>query len=273
MPRMLLSWCLKSLAHLVTFRKMATITDLSALRRWFMGNMRSGKAAPYWTLYVGDYGDKEKVVQFNDRVDDLEESFGMLARTIQDMNNPAGVRFRVMQVDTPRGNNPVATVHVQLFAGNGAAGVAPAGIGSLPGEYLSKTEAAQMVAAAVAAAKKEMEFEAKIQALEDQVNSSTQSWVTQAIEVVNEIGKSPLGMALMAKLTGMPMPAMMPPSMGAPAADSAAGGAPAAGDTFDDDLNAVCDTTGLNDVELMRRLRRFAETNPEMARQLMNQIQ
>jgi hypothetical protein len=250
---------------------MAAFNNLDSLKTWFMDNGRGDTPAPYWTLYTGDYGANEKIAKFNDRVQDMSASFDMLARTIMDLNNPVGVRFRIAQGVKPRDNMPVAQVHVQLFNQTGGQQLpAVAGIAGLADGYVSKADLSEAVAKAVSVEKEKWEMKAQINRLEEQINNPTDS-MDKIVAFLEKFAESPVGTMLIARVAGIPL-GDIPAAVAGPHHDGGHTGAANDEEQLNNDLDILEETTGLTATELVKRLRVFAVSNPEMAKTLLRQV-
>ena len=255
-----------------------TITNFSDLRKWFMNNNRGEKDSPYWTLYFVPAGSKETVVTFNDKVSDMEKSFDWLQDTIRMVNNPEGSRFRVMQVDTPRGNNPTGQVYAQIYERqpNPSGSMAPAQIGAIPSGY-SESDVQRHVELALL--KRENED------LKAAIGAPDNPW-ERIFGIVSE--SEPLSNALANliyqfsnKITGTPMapvpPVFMPSPVNGPATKPANAYSepeePMAEMSIDemqqeiaDNINRVCALLNVDALTLSRKLCQLVEANPNMAK-------
>lgn len=244
------------------------LNSFESLSVWFRGNSRKGAPAPYWTLYSMNYGDKDKIAAFNDKDDNVDSALEWLIDNIRRGNNPLGQRFRVVQTDVPRGNNPVGTTNVQIFTADGSAPPA-AGIGS-PGQFspvavgIGKEE----VAAMIEAEREKWNLEQRIKDLEAQLNAPPEvDLVEKYSAVVEKIAQTPLGMALVSKITGVPVTALMGVH-GNPAQDEE----PTTEDhDFYNNLGEAAQILGTNEHQLAKKINQLVKMNPDVAKQLFQQ--
>ncbi len=235
-----------------------TISTYDDLRAWFYGNSRKGNPAPYWTLFGHPFGNKEIIITRNDVNANLDESFEWLQNTIKRVNNPEGQRFRVLQVDQPGGNNPVGQVYTQIYAQQ------MAGIGSLPG-YGGATK--QEIAEAIAAEKEKWELQRKLEDLEARINAGPDNdfW-EKGMSYVERFAQTPIGQAVISKVTGIPFSAIAGAGAGEPDNETAPGDQD---NEFYNNMATVAQTLGTNEYEVARKLKILVQQHPDMARQFI----
>lgn len=252
-----------------------TITNFNDLREWFKFGFEKGvksdqegreTSSPYWTLYSVGLGGADKVLAFNDRLTTVDESFTVLADTIRRMNNPAGSMFRIFQTYRARGNNPTQEARVQIFENNQMSGGSMPGIGSLPAGYVDEAK----IQSIISEQREKWELEKRLEDLEAQIKAP-RNWTDNALETIERIGNTPFGMVILSKISGIP-PAEILKSIsgiGAGNTDVDESGMGEAG--FDSDIERTTQILGVSEDQLAAKLRRFAEQNPAMARQLFNE--
>lgn len=245
-----------------------TISNYESLAAWFKGNTRGEKPAPYWSLYSQNIGEKERVVTFNDRVDNLEESLVWLIDTIKRGNNPPGQIFRIIQTDVPRGTNPVGNSRVQIFENQSIAPMvagAP-GIGSVPIGYVPEDKVQEMIASA----REKWDLEARIQSLEEQQHAAIESDPWEKIMAgVERIAQTPIGAALAARLLGTAVPpAGMPGNMtGTQKQDDEPG---PEDNEFYDNMAEAAQALNTNEYQLSKKIKALILANPELAKQIFS---
>lgn len=242
-----------------------TITSYEDLSTWFRDNSRGDKKAPYWSLYAISYGDKDKVFAFEDKQEDLELSLERLIKNIRMGNNPSGQVYRIVQTDTPRGNNPVGHARVQIWENSGSAPVpAVAGIGGIGSGYIGEAQLQQEIQKA----EERWEMKAKIARLEEQLENGNQEDVWEKIMMgVERIGQTPIGIALISKLMGTPIP---PPNVYGTARPDTEDEPTDADNKFYDNMQEAAQKVGTDEYTLAMKINELVKTNPVLARQIFN---
>jgi len=250
-----------------------TLTSYESLSRWFLDS-KGAEAAPHWNLYAIDYGQTEKLIGRYVKGDDLEASGKHLERMIRDLNNPDGSKFRVMVYAPGKHNNSNAQAYVQIYersqapASAPAAGISgfPAGIGSVEAYVDQRIQMAQL--------------QWENQQLKEQMNAPNEKWerVVEYISGVPGIDKvlQTIAMGLVSKFNPSAMPAIQAAINGTPAQQAATGEHEPDDDA---DPNAVfltiiqeaSETLGVDPITMAKRLNALIKTNPEAARQLLQQ--
>lgn len=255
-----------------------TLTRYEDVQHWFNQNQtddEGGKTPSHWTLYGGNYGEKEIRLLGNTRIDKPGESLAFLIDSIRRMNNPSGSKFRVQIYKPGSPNNYSAQVFVQVFddaaqlqqRGASATAIQPAGIGNLP--VLNETYIQERIDLALLRRENEE--------LKAALNGPGSTWE----RILDIIGQSePLSLALSGLITnlaaknGMTLPA-------APIARPVTG-SPAPVDSDDDDtadpqsifaesINAAASGLDTDPVTMARKLKKIVEQNPEFAKQIFAQ--
>lgn len=250
-----------------------TVTNYNDLRGLFLQNSTEKRPAPYWTLYAVGLGSKDTIIHRNELVDNLENSFGLLAETIRRVNNPAGTVFRVFQTDRPGGNMSVAEYRVQIFDSANPNAQHVAGIGSLPAlsGYIGEAEFEKRLKEA----EEKWDLKQRIRDLEAERENT--NFVGAIREIVKDFTTSPIGAVFMAKLMNVPISTAMPtasPINGTPASDTHNG----PDDPTDEDerisnaIDEIEDSTGLSAAELLEKIARVARHNPDYIKNVASQL-
>lgn len=250
-----------------------TVTNYNDLRGLFLQNSTEKRPAPYWTLYAVGLGAKDTIIHRNELVDNLENSFGLLAETIRRVNNPAGTVFRVFQTDRPGGNMSVAEYRVQIFDSANPNAQHVAGIGSLPAlsGYIGEAE----VQKRLKEAEEKWELKQEIRELRAELEAS--NWIGKIPDILEKVAASPIGAVFMAKMMNVPISTTMPtaaPVTGTPASDTHNG----PDHTEDEDerisnaIDEIEDSTGLSAAELLEKIARVARHNPEYIKNVASQL-
>lgn len=211
---------------------------------------------PYWTIYSTGFGEKDRILSYNERLTNPEEAFGLLAETIRRNNNPTGQVFQILQTYRPR-HNTGNWYKVQIYENAHVPNYSVAGIhgGGAAIGYLSPAEVQEKINEAL----EKQELKAKISALEENQNGFV-GQLTKFLE-------GPVGSLLAAKMLGVPV---TPPAQvainGTPDATPASGGDD---DEFFKNLDAITAKLGTDDLTLVKKLRALVDTNPTLAKQLL----
>lgn len=242
-----------------------TISTYTDLKAWFAANGRKGKTAPFWTLYGSAWASKETIVARNDNDDNMDTAYQWLEDTIRKVDNPAGQRFRIFQVDIPGGNNPVGQVYFQSSAAatpSGTQGIAGIGSGYRPEGYLTRAEVDEMLKTE----REKMEMENRIAALESQLEEPADVW-EKIMGGVERIVQTPVGAAIAAKLMGVPLGQPVQPVAAPPEEELTPDD-----EQFYNNIEAVAQKLGTSPHVLSAKLKSLVDMNPEMAAQILNGI-
>ncbi len=250
-----------------------TVTNYNDLRGLFLQNSTEKRPAPFWTLYAVGLGAKDTIIHRNELVDNLENSFGLLAETIRRVNNPAGTVFRVFQTDRPGGNMSVAEYRVQIFDSANPNAQHVAGIGSLPAlsGYIGEAELEKRLKEA----EEKWDLKQRIRDLEAEQDSS--NWIGKIPDILEKVAASPIGAVFMAKMMNVPLSTAMPtaaPINGTPASDTHSGpdDSDDEAERIDEALDTIERNTGLNVADALEKLANVSMHNPEFLKSMMQQI-
>ena len=231
------------------------IRNIATLKKWFLSN-----GVPFFTLSYA--GQANQIIQRNTAIEELDQAWELLETNVLGQAEYGRATMSLIVYNKGSGaNNPIGRTNIDILPINQQNGNQVAGIGQLPAGYMDKSEVQKLIDDA----KEKWELEKRLEDLEIQISNPadvTEKWI-QGIE---RIGASPLGQVIMMKLLGGPLPTIQPaPINGAPAP------ADEGGDTFEDDIEATAQILGVDDTVLARQLRRLVESNPEMAKQILQQ--
>lgn len=249
-----------------------TITSFQDLREWFKFGFEKGAntkeegretSSPYWTLYSVGLGGKDTVLAFNDRLTSMDESLTALVENIRRMNNPQGSTFRIFQTYRPRFNYATQEARVQIFENNLAGMGGTAAIGTLPAGYMDESKIAEIRRQD----REKWEMEKRLEDLEAQIKAPRNS-MENALEMVERIGKTPVGIMILSKMSGLPIGEVMKSISGLGDQDSDT--SPLPDGDFDSNIEKTSQILGVTDEQLAARLRQFAEMNPDLARQIFH---
>ncbi len=252
------------------------ISSFADLRQWFFAGVRQKgegavEAAPHWNLYAGDYGMKEVRIMSNNRISDMDESYSFLENTIRAQNNPEGARFRIQTYAPGKANNPTAETYVQIYEKSQAPATAPAGIAGLPTgvgsiqEYVNdKLETERL--------------KWKIEQLESQINAPSNGFerfmeTLAVIPGIDGVMKAAV-IGLVTKFNPAAMPAIQAAMNGTPS--TAQGEHEADNDAdpnavFIANIQEAAAALSTDPVTMAKRLNQLMKSQPEIAKQLMQQ--
>lgn len=252
-----------------------TITTFENLQQWFSAQNKAGETASHWNLYGTRFGETEKRVAFNASIDDKQQSFDYLVQNIRSLNNPDGAVFRLQVFPKGKQNNPTGTVYIQVYEKAPAvpavpaspAGIAglPAGVGSLQDYIAEKVETERM--------------KWEIEQLQEQINAPNNGW-ERALETIGAIpgidkALQALVVGLVTKYNPQAIPAVQAAMNGTPSPTETPGehdadDADDAQAMFANNINRASQTLGIDPLTLSAKLNQLIQSNPEIAKQLIN---
>lgn len=248
-----------------------TLTSYESLGRWFMDS-KGVETAPHWNLYAIDYGQTEKLIGRYVKGDDLEASGKHLERMIRDLNNPDGSKFRVMVYAPGKHNNSNAQAYVQIYersqapapAQTSGIGNLPAGVGSIQQYVDERLETERL--------------KWELAQLKEQVNAPSEKWerVLEYVSGVPGIDKvlQTIALGLVSKFNPAAMPAIQAAMNGVPGQQSGEHEPDDESDpnaVFLSNIHEASETLGTDPVTMAKRLNNLIKTNPDLARQLLQQ--
>ncbi len=234
------------------------ISTIDALERFF-----KGAGAPFFTLsYYSTQSPtgQGSVIIRSVKEGNIDNAWENLRKFVQDQTGFGRAQLHLITYEKENGaNTPSARTNIDI-GGNTAQAPGTPGIGSLPVGYVTE----DAIEKAIAAAKEKWDMEAKIQTLENQPEDSF-------MEKVERIAAIPTVQAIVnAFLAKQGLPQIPAPAMkGVHSPDNET--VPDDQDNFDEDINATARILGVTDAQLAYKLRKLAEADPMMARQIFNQ--
>lgn len=246
-----------------------TITTYDNLQKWFLDS-KGSKPAPLWNLYAITYGRSDQVVHRNVEITDLEKSAEHLENTIRMFSDTDGAppKFKLSVYAVGQPNNPTATIEVQIRPSN-YSNPQMAGIGSLPmAGYVSIGELEHKL--------ENERLKWKVQLLEDQMNAPSEKWerVVEHLSNVPGIDKviQALAIGVVSKVNPAALPAVQAAMNGTPdAGEHEADGSEDPNVVFMQNAHEAANGIGVDPVTMMKQINKLVRSNPEMARQLMQQ--
>lgn len=249
--------------------KKMTITSYQDLTAWFVAK-KGSKPAPFWNLYGMKYGRSDQVVHRNVDVSDIGESARLLEESVRMLSpaNEAPARFKLSVYAEGQANNPVASVEVQI---QNSAAPATAGIAGLPPGVGSINE---LIADKIKTERLQWELDL----LKEQMSSPSDKWerIFEHVSGLPGIDKvlQAVAVGLVSKFNPSALPAIQAAMNGTPEAPS---GGPIGDD--EGDPNAVfianvqeaANALGTDPVTMAKKLNQLVKSQPELAKQLMQQ--
>lgn len=250
-------------------RNEACISNIDDLKTWFDLNQKQGGPNPYFTIWRGVESKNDRIVFRNEEEGDPAAAWTMMEDVLEMHNGQGGV-FRVFICDKPKHNVGITTyykfpsMYPQQQTGIG---------GMYPGMYGMYGNPREMVEIEVARERKVWELERKIEdmaAAQDAKVGELDNMLQEFMPILKDLGHK-FGMKIMGYGPPAPMAAHIPPPpqvTGDNATDL--------GEGYDyDRLEPALDElrTVIPDVETnIEKLARWARENPEMARQLLQNL-
>lgn len=234
------------------------IRDIESLKRWFFAN---GK--PYYTL---SYQNQQNHVILRNTVnDDMEAAWETLRTTVLSQAEYGRATLHCIVYEKDKSNNPTARTNIDVMPNQIPAGAQMAGIGYLPASLTTDD-----IEKAVAAAKKEWEMERRIQDLEaerDTPADAVEKWIGR----IMAFSQTPVGLALIGKIAGYPMPPVSEHQVNGSHESDANQNAPDDLDGELDILETIAENNGITLKELLKRTAMLAKQQPGMVSMLIQQ--
>lgn len=245
----------------------SAILAIEDLKNWFYLNQKQGDPNPYFSIYRGTEQKPERLVFRNETESGKDEAWAML-EDILEMHTQNGGLFRIYITDRPKGNVGLHTIYriPGNMAMSGAASNQSAGIYGL---YSNPRE---LVEAELAKERKLWEMERRIELLQAEQDAKVGQmdvFIQEMMPVAKELARV-FGLKMMGIQPGAPMQ-QMGNHYGDDNPDPNATETQYDYDRIDpalDRLNRVFpDTEGT-----LEKLANWAAANPDMAKQMLNQI-
>lgn len=228
------------------------ITEINRLRNWFYNNNQ-----PFFLLRYYHPGKAGDVIIRNESIPELDPAWEKLSTEVLSQAEAGRALLQVLVWGPGKtANNYAALTNLDMRI----VPVAMAGIGSLPGGYMDESK----VQGLIQDAREKWELERRLEDLENQINNPG-DWIEKSMHALERIGATPIGVALVSKLLGTPLPTAQIAGTPAPA-DEQEGI-----DTFDEDIQKTAAILGVDDATLARKLRQVVESQPEVAKQIFMQ--
>jgi hypothetical protein len=250
------------------------LTNIESVLAWVEMNN-----TPYWRLFSGSVGSRESYPLMSQMKEgDLKESKAVLESTLKLFNHQYGGVFNILlSKDSNNKDNSGSRANITLGTANDT-GNAPkvAGIGSL-----SLEEMDARIAKAVALREKELktEYEHKnaIGKLQEQIDEmrddAKNDWSPERIgSIVEKVALHPITMMILTKALGINGAETMKAIQGIQDATPSHVSDGTDEDKIEEALDMI-DESGIgNTAEILMKVAKFAKSNPEMAKNLLNNI-
>lgn len=239
------------------------ITDIDRLKDWFYLCQTKDETKPYFTVYRGSEAKPDRTIYRNTEISDVDDAWTSLESIIE-MHSEHGGLFRIYITNKPGFNVGLNTLYKAASAyGPQQNGVQMAGI------YGMYNNPRDLVEQEVARERKLWELEQQIKEMRAESDAKVGE-MDQMLQEFTPILKDlahKFGMKMMGFGPGTAMPAPSPQPIGNPNTDI---------ESYDyDRLDPALDTlrTVIPDVETnIEKLAKWAQNNPEMARQMLQNI-
>lgn len=230
------------------------IRNINSLKQWF-----TDVGLPFFTLsYYG--GSSNQVIMRNVAIEDMGEAWELLKRQVLAQSEGDRATMQLIVYKKGAANNYEAKTNIDIFRAGAESLPAMEGIGSLSAGYVDEAKIAGMIAEA----REKWDMERRVEDLETQLNSPSDDWMDKGMAFIERIGATPFGQAFAAKFLGGNLPPYIPAAQvaGHPSANEPQ-------DTFEEDIDKTAELLGVDDTVLARKLRQLVETNPELAKSLL----
>lgn len=246
------------------------IQNIEDLKQWFSLNQKQGEPNPYFSIYRGPEQKPDRMVFRNESVSETDRAWSMIEDVLE-MHTGNGGLFRVFITDRPKGNVGLHTIYRISGAGlQNQAGIGNmAGGGGMFGLY---SNAREMVEAEVAKERKFWELEQRIESLKAEQDAKVgqmDNIIQEFLPVAKDLARA-FGMKMMGAHPGAQTQMPMGHHYSDDNPDQESG-------TFDyeridpalDQLSRVFPDTE----SAMEKLAKWAAANPDLAKNMLNQIQ
>lgn len=190
------------------------ISSIEAVERWFRAN-----EAPFYTLSYYSSSTQTgqgQVILRNQKEIELDSAWNKLRSAILDQTGFGRAQLNLIVYAKPDAyNTPAGRTNIDLVA---AQSTQVAGIGSLPSVgsgFISESDFSRRLKEE----QERWEMKMEIKALTDQLNNPANDPVEKIMSGIERIAATPLGMALIAKITGTPIQQLASPIAGMPLTD------------------------------------------------------
>lgn len=244
------------------------ISSIDAVERWFRSN-----EAPFFTLsyYSSSSATGQgQVILRNLKDSDINQVWERLKTTIIDQTGFGRAQLNLIVYTKPEGSNtPSGRTNIDLVSSPSYNQGQVVGIGSLPAVgsgYISESDFERRLKEE----KNTWEMRSELASLRDQIDNPANDPVERIMGAFERIAATPLGMALVAKFTGAPIPQFSQVPINGPANVAQS----AEDEDFEaelDDLEAIATKNGMTLKQLLAKTAHLAHSQPGMVSMLAHQ--
>lgn len=238
------------------------ISNIEAVGRWFRAN-----ESPFYTLsYYSTQSatGQGQVIGRNIKDGDIDQAWDRLKTLIQDQTGYGRAQLHLLVYDKASGaNTPSGRTNIDIVS-NGSPQAQSPGIGSLPAGYVDEAKIQSMLDER----EKVWKLERKVDDLEAQLAAPGDFW-DKAIQGLEKIGNTTLGMAMASKILGAP-----PPLNGLNGTQTSDNAEIPDTDDFEselDDLEALATANGMTLKQFLAKTASLARQQPTVVAMLAQQ--
>jgi len=242
------------------------ISDIQAVERWYRAN-----EAPFFTLSYYSSASatgQGQVIIRNQKDVEIDSAWNKLKASILDQTGYGRAQLNLIVYNKPDAyNTPAGRTNIDLVNNQSMPQVA--GIGSLPAiasGYISESDFTRRLNEE----REKWEMRHQIDALQDQINNPANDPIEKLMTGIERIAATPLGLAIISKFTGTPMPAL---PINGPAPTDNEDGLPTGDDveTELDDLESIASAHGMTLKQFLAKTANLARQQPGVVAMLSNQ--
>ena len=230
------------------------IRNIKSLKQWF-----TDVGKPFFTLsYTG--GSANQVILRNTAIDDMEAAWSLLERQVLAQSEVGRATLQLIAYGKDKANNPDGRTNIDISPNQESATALAAISGPRVGYYADESQ----IDALLSKERAKWDMEKRMEDLEAQLNAPSEDWSEKLMVGIERISATPLGAVLIGKFLGgsMPMPVAQVAGVPDPIPSEES-------DSFEDDIEASAQLLGVSDTVLASKLRALIESNPELAKTML----
>lgn len=241
------------------------ISDIQAVERWYRAN-----EAPFFTLSYYSSASatgQGQVIIRNQKDVEIDSAWNKLKASILDQTGYGRAQLNLIVYNKPDAyNTPAGRTNIDLVNNQSMPQVA--GIGSFPAiasGYISESDFTRRLKEE----REKWEMRHELDSLRDQINNPANDPMEKLMSGIERIAATPLGLAMISKFTGTPMPAL--PINGHAPTDNE--DAPTSDDVEPelDDLESIASAHGMTLKQFLAKTVTLARQQPGVVAMLSNQ--
>lgn len=240
------------------------ISNIEAVGRWFKQN-----ESPYFTLsYYSTQSPTGQgtVIARNTKEGDLDTAWERLKSLVVDQTGFGRAQLNLIVYDKPTtANTPNGRTNIDILSAPASNGSAP-GIGSMPVGYVDEAK----IQSILDDRERFWKLERENEDLKNALDAPGNFW-DKAIEGIERIGSTPVGMAMISKFLGGQLPPMPQAVNGTHTADNQQSPQDEDVDGELDDLEAIAAANGITLKEFLAKTVAMANSQPGMVSMLVQQ--